>query len=411
MKQLLLLTMALFAIPSFAATPAELAIQQAISRIAQQPAHYPYYNTLAIAYARRARETSDVQFYAKAEETLQKSFALSPGNFDGLRVEAWLCLGRHEFSKALEIATRLNKIAPDDVAVYGYLVDADIELGNDKDAVSAAQWMLDLRPGNVPGLTRAAYLRELHGKMSGALELMQMALDATPLSESEDRAWILAQMAHLELVSGDLSKAETCASAALEAFPNYHLALGRLAEVRLAQARYQDAVTLLAQRYAAAPRTEVLYSLGEAQALAGQHEAAQGSFREFERRALAESGLADNANRELISYYVDQTAEPAKALEIARRELEVRHDVVTLAGYAWALAGTGDYEGANVEIQKALALGGKDPTVLFHAGAIALHLHQTGNAELYLKDAASRYSREAIGLLREIPANANTGGN
>jgi predicted Zn-dependent protease len=101
---------------------------------------------------------------------------------------------------------------------------------------------------------------------------MQMALDATPLSESEDRAWILAQMAHLELVSGDLSKAETRASAALEAFPNYHLALGRLAEVRLAQARYQDAVTLLAQRYAAAPRTEVLYSLGEAQALAGQHE-------------------------------------------------------------------------------------------------------------------------------------------
>jgi len=404
MKPTVLFMLAWFAAQSFAATPAELAIQQAIGNIEKQPAHYPYYNALAMAYARRARETADVRFYAKAEETLKKSFALAPGNFDGLKVETWLQLGRHEFSKALETATALNKMVPDDVAVYGYLVDASVELGNYKDAVTAAQWMLDIRPGNVPGLARAAYLRELHGNLSGALELMQMAYESTPPSESEDRAWLLSQMAHLELVSGEVSKAEAYASGALAVFPDYHQALAALAQVRIAQERYQDAVTLLAKRYHAAPRAENLYWLAEAQSLAGQRDDALASFGEFERQSLAESALDDNSNRELVLYYADRAGEPVKALEVARRELERRHDVFTLDSYAWALAANGDYQAADAQIQKALAFGGKDPKVLFHAGAIALDLQQTGKAEAYLKDAASRHSREAADLLRSLPA-------
>src|SRR5713101_5799794 len=169
-------------------SPAEVSIRKAQELIAKQPAHYPFYNSLAMAYARRARETSDVTYYAKAEETLQKSFAISADNFEGLKVKTWLLLGRHEFARSLEVATRLNKQTPDDVTVYGYLVDANVELGNYKEAVAAAQWMLNLRPGNVAGLTRAGYLRELHGDLRGAIELMQMAYDATPYQEAEDRA-------------------------------------------------------------------------------------------------------------------------------------------------------------------------------------------------------------------------------
>jgi hypothetical protein len=59
--------------------------------------------------------------------------------------------------------------------------------------------MLDIRPGNVPGLTRAAYLRELFGDVDGSIELMEMAYRQTPPNELEDRAWILTQLAHLRL--------------------------------------------------------------------------------------------------------------------------------------------------------------------------------------------------------------------
>jgi tetratricopeptide (TPR) repeat protein len=370
------LSILLLASAAFAATPAETAIEKAQSEIAQHPDHVPYYNALAMAYARRARETSDVQFYAKAEETLKRSFAIAPDNYEGLKTQAWLQLGRHEFAKALETATKLNQKTPDDVIVYGYLVDANVELGNYKAAVAAAQWMLDLRAGNIPGLTRAGYLRELYGNLPGALELMQMAFDSTATNETEDRAWLLTQMAHLNVVAGDLAKAEMYANGALSLFPNYHYALGTLAQIRVAQKRYDEAVTLLRQRYTAAPHAENLYALAEALELAGQKEEAAKNFVEFEKKSLAETNITDNSNHELITYYVDHAHQPAKALEVAKRELDRRQDVFTLDCYAWALAASGDYETANAEIQKAVQVGVKDPKILMHAGVIAEHLSQ-----------------------------------
>lgn len=356
---------------ALAETPAEVSIRKAEQDIARQPDHYPYYNALAMAYARRARETSDVAYYAKAEGTLARSFAISADNYEGLKVKTWLLLGRHEFGKALAAAKELNKRMPDDVTVYGYLADANTELGNYADAVAAVQWMLDLRPGNVAGLTRAAYQRELHGDIPGALESMQMAYDATPYQEFEDRAWLLTQMAHLHLIAGNLEKAETFAQGALGLFPNYHYALGTLGQIRMVQGRYAEAVDLLRKRYAAAPHAENLYAVGEALAHAGRQAEAGAAFSEFEQKALAESAQADNANHELVAYYIDYAQQPAKALRLAEEELARRHDVFTLDAHAWSLAACRSYDEAKAEIRKALAVGVRDPKLLEHARIIA----------------------------------------
>ena len=359
--------------PAFAATPAETAIEKTQIEIAKKPGYYPYYNSLAMAYARRARETSDVRYYGMAEDTLKKSLALEPDNYEGLKVKAWLLLGRHEFAKAREVAMALNRRTPDDITVYGYLADANAELGNYQEAVDAAQWMLNLRPGNVPGLTRAAYLRELHGDLDGAIDFMQQAYDSTPYQELEDRAWLLTQIAHLHLIGGRLEEAEKFAQGALGVFADYHYALGTLAQVRMAQRRFDEAVALFQKRYTAAPHAENLFALAEALGHAGRQNDADRAFAEFERRALAESDLADNANRELVAYYADYAHQPEKALRIAERELARRHDAFTLDAYSWSLAGIGDYQRAGDEMRKALAFGLKDPQVLAHARAIAEH--------------------------------------
>jgi tetratricopeptide (TPR) repeat protein len=354
-----------------ARTPAEISIRKAEQDIARKPQHVPYYNALAMAYARRARETSDVGYYGKAEETLQRSFSLAPDNYEGLKVKTWLLLGRHEFAKALDTATTLNKRMPDDITVYGYLADANAELGNYKDAVAAVQWMLNLRPGNVAGLTRAAYLRELHGDIPGALDLMQMAYDATPYQEFEDRAWLLTQIAHLHFVAGDLERAETYVRGALDLFPEYHYALGALGQIRMAEEKYEEAAAFFQKRYDAAPHAENLYALAEALERAGRHGEADASFAIFEQKALAESAQADNANHELIAYYTDYARQPTKALRLAEQELTRRHDVFTVDAHAWSLAASGDYARANEEIQRALVVGVKDPRLLEHARAIA----------------------------------------
>src|SRR5215468_7170616 len=299
-------------------SPAERSVAQAEKLIANNSKDFEAFNALALALSRRARETSDVKFYAQAEEALQRSFEISPGNFDAERTHIWLLLGKHEFAAALEAAKQLNKKMPDDVMLYGFLTDANVELGNYKDAEAAAQWMLDLRAGSIPGLTRAAYLRELFGDVDGAVDLMEKAYQSTPPSESEDRAWIITQEAHLNLATGKTSQAENLLQQALAMFPGYHYALGNLAKVRIQQKRYAEAVELLQQRYQAARHAENLYELAEALQLAGRTEQAKKAFTEFEHKSLLESYRADNSNHELTFYYADQANEPAKALEVAK---------------------------------------------------------------------------------------------
>jgi tetratricopeptide (TPR) repeat protein len=369
-------------------SPAERTMAQARRLIEKNPKDFEAYNALALALSRRARETSDVNFYVQAEEALQKSFEASPDNFDGRRIQVWLLLGKHEFAAALDAAKELNRKMPDDVMLYGFLTDANVELGNYQDAETAAQWMLDLKPGNIPGLTRAAYLRELYGDIEGSLELMKMAYESTPPSEAEDGAWIVTQMAHLKLAMGKIDEAEKLSQRALVMFPGYHYALGNLAKVRIQQKRYDEAVALFKQRYQAAPHAENLYDLAQSLQSAGKTDEAGKAFADFEHKSLLESNRGDNSNHELIFYYADSANRPEKALEIAKRELERRHDVFTLDSYAWALYVNGQYPEAQKQMDRALAVGIRDATIFRHAGEIAL---KSGDHE-----AAERYLRESV---------------
>ena len=119
-------------------SPAECSVAEARKLIEKKPSQYAGYNQLAVALSRRARETSDVNFYAQAEDALKKSLELAPQNFEAEKIRIWLLLGRHEFAAAREAATALNKRVPDDVLVYGFLTDANAELGNYKAAENAA---------------------------------------------------------------------------------------------------------------------------------------------------------------------------------------------------------------------------------------------------------------------------------
>jgi tetratricopeptide (TPR) repeat protein len=390
-------------------SPAQRSMAQANRLIEKNPRNFEAYNALALALSRRARETSDVVFYALAEETLKKSFEISPGNFDGERIHVWLLLGKHQFAAAREEARKLNKRMPDDVMVYGFLTDANIELGNYKEAEDSAQLMLDLRPGNLPGLTRAAYLRELFGDLDGSIELMNMAYQSTPPSEAEDRAWILSQIGHLQLMSGKITDADNTLQQALTIFPGYHYALGNLAKVRIEQKRYEDAVYVLRQRYEAAPHAENLYDLAEGLELAGHRDQAQKVFAEFETKSRLESVRADNSNRELIFFYADHAHMPANALAVAQAEYARRHDVFTLDAYAWALHVNGRDTEARTQIAAALAVGIRDAKMLRHAGEIASSIGDCAAAERYLLDSMKMNapgSSEARDLLARLSAPA-----
>jgi tetratricopeptide (TPR) repeat protein len=356
-------------------SPAEQRIAAARKAIAASPASHEPHTELALAFARRARETGDPAFYDRAEEAIQASLRLAPDNVEALKMRAWVLLGRHEFAKALELARTLNKRIPDDVLVYGLLTDAHAELGQYAEAEAACQWMLDLRPGNIPGFTRAAYLRELFGDVEGAIELMRAAYQRTAPADVEDRAWLLTQLAHLELLANRADGAEPLLKEALALFPGYHYALATLAKVHAARGRHGEAAALLKRRYEIAPHPENLYALAEALTHAGRDAEARAAYADFERQALRESDGWDNANRELIFYYAGPAKKPAEAMRIAEMEIARRQDVYTRDAYAWALHASGRAREAHEQIVRALAVGVRDPEMLARAKTIA---SQTG---------------------------------
>jgi tetratricopeptide (TPR) repeat protein len=373
-------------------SPAAQSIAAASKAISDKPTECAGYNLLATALVRSAQETSDVSFYPQAEDAVKKSLEIAPNNFDAEKIRVSILFGEHEYPAALEAAKALNKKVPDDVIIYGLLTDANVELGNYKDAETSAQWMLNLRPGNLPALICAAHLRELFGDTEGAYELMDLAYQSTPPTEIGERAGILTQMGHLRLASGNIDAAEEIFQQALKSFPKDPSALGNLAQVRITQKRYADAVVFLQQRYQDVPRAENLYDLAEALQLAGRDGEAKKAFAEFEAKSLLESSKKNNANRDLVFYYADHAQQPAKALKVAQQQYAWRHDVYTLDAYAWALHVNGQNAEASKQIETALAVGIRDSKIFAHAGEIALKLGDRAAAQNYLQEAVSLHT-------------------
>jgi len=79
----------------------------------------------------------------------------------------------------------------------------------------------------------------------------------------------------------------------------------------------------------------------------------------------------DNANRELVFYYTDVARDPQKAVAVAERDVERRHDVFTRDAYAWALHANGKHDAAWEQMQLALEPGIRDARLFYHAGRIA----------------------------------------
>jgi tetratricopeptide (TPR) repeat protein len=358
-----------------------------------------------LALCQRGKEAFDSNYYSRAEQAINQALQIDPKNFEAEKAGVVLALGRHEYGRARELAMVLNKRVPDDVAVYGYLVDANVALGNYHEAEEAAQWMLNLRPANVPALVRTARLREVFGDQEGAIEVLRMILDSTIASDIENRSWAFNQIGRLYLETGKLDAAQSMFYQALTISPDCSGCLRGLAQLRLMQNRAGEAVELLRKSYGIAPHLETRYELGAAQEAAGRKDDAMATFSQFEQGARAASELDDNANRELIFFYLDRVKQPAAALRVARIEIARRHDVPTLDAFAWALYGNGQYLEAKQQIDLALKVGVRESPIFYHAGQIASRLGDTTQAEHFLRMAAelgSAESKEAQKALAQL---------
>jgi tetratricopeptide (TPR) repeat protein len=352
-------------------TAAEIRIDQAKTAIQQNPKKGDSYAALANALLRRELETSDPKYRSEAEAAIEKALGIEPDHFEALKARTMILLRDHEYSKAQELARKLNKRTPDDVPTYGLVAEASVALGDYKEAEEAVQWMLDMRPGNLPAYLEGATLREMFGEIDGARDFLSQAYQRIRPEEAQERAAILLRLSHLALLNNNPVSADRLVEQARKLFPAYPAATLQLARVRMAQKNYAEAADLFRQVNTIAPRTEYLFYLADALEKGGNVQEASGIFAEFEKKAIAESEQADNANRELIRYYLDGSKNVPDGLRLAKREASIRHDSHTLDLYAWGLYASGRKAEAKTQSDRAMAVGLRDPDVLAHAKMVA----------------------------------------
>jgi tetratricopeptide (TPR) repeat protein len=352
---------------------------------------------LGAAYFQRARETGDVSDYQLAEESLDKSLDLVSADFSAdaaLGTMAEVCMGEHRFADALSYAQKALSLGTGDVSPFAIVGDAYADMGEyDKASVAYGR----LKPRDMTLSPRAAYARDsrlsylkfIAGDTTGAIRMMKTAVSEGVEAQlpSENLAWLYYELGEYETQAGDSASADSAYLAALNIHPGDYRALAALGKLRASYGRYAEAIALYQSAIAVVPMPIFIAELGDLYAKSGDRAEAQKQYALVEYIGLL--GYINRVlhNRDLALFYADHDMKLAEALDLAQKELEVRHDIYTWDALAWALYKNGKLTEAAKASEKAMQFGTRDSLLLFHAGMIAERLGQREQARDELSEA------------------------
>lgn len=237
----------------------ERAIPKLQEKLKGEPDNPDLNASLGQAYLQKARETGDPSYYTKGEGLFDKALAAKPDHVEALVGKASLAMSRHQFASARDIAKRVAALAPYSAGARGILADAYVQLRDYDNAVRALDEMVRLKP-NLSSYSRISYMRELKGDSEGAIQAMNMAIQAGA-PDAENTAWCIVQLGNLYLNNGRPAQAEVAYHAALRKFPSYVHAYAGLAKVAAARKDYDSAVDFYQRAIDAVPAPDFLIGL------------------------------------------------------------------------------------------------------------------------------------------------------
>jgi tetratricopeptide (TPR) repeat protein len=357
---------------------------EALKLIEKAPDSATGYVQLAAVYVKRARTTGDFSLNSKAEAAVERALELSSDDVPARKLKASLHLTFHRFAEALELAKKLQQEFPADSFVYGVLTDANAELGNYKEAVEAAQKMVDLKP-NTASYARIAHLRSLHGDHEGAVEMFKTAARTADPADREAQSWCLVQLGDELWKNGKYAESEKVFDEALQNFPNYHLALTGKGRARAAQNDLDGALKLLSDANNRIPNVETAILLGDIYTKQGNFEKAKQQYDLVE--VIEQKIGVNNDQKRLALLWADHDLKLDDALAITRRESELRKDIFTADALAWTLFKKGQLTDAKKAIDSALNPKANDARILYHAGMIEKDLGNRAEAKKMLETA------------------------
>jgi tetratricopeptide (TPR) repeat protein len=382
-------------------SPTDRLVGSLQSRVKMYPQDYAGYDQLGAAYIQKGRETGDATYYELAKQALVKSLDFvshDPAAASAKTHMAVVAMGEHRFEDALQWAEDALALGSGDPSPWAMVGDALTDMGRYAEAEAAYSKLRDLNgPSNqVTGViyerdSRLAYLRFISGDAQGAIQLMRTAIQ-TAVSlrmPAENIAWSDYQLGEIFFRSGDLTGAEQAYQSGLTADSGSYRNMAGLAEVRVAQGRYEEAIELNQRAIAVIPYPMFAAALYDLYLKVGRPADAKKA-----RDLIEFIGNLNPINqrlfyRDLALFSADHDLKLKESVELAQEELKVRKDIYTWDILAWVLYKNARYQEAAVAAQKALGMATKDPLLFFHAGMIYQHLGNTAKAQEYLGQALS----------------------
>ena len=338
------------------------------AQVREAPSDPDGYADLGLAYLQQVRETGDPTLYPRAQGTFEQAVRLDPGDFTATSGLGSLALARHDFRRALALGEQAARINPVVARNYGVIADAEIELGRYGAAARTLQHYVDVKP-ELSSYARVSYFRELHGDLPGALGAMRLAVSAGG-GTAENVGYVQSLVGKLKFAGGDSPAAERAYRAALTTDPGFPAAVAGLARVEAARGDYGPAIRRLRELVQRLPLPEYVIALGDTERAAGLNVAAERDYRlvGVETRLLQANGV--NTDAELALFEADH-GDPAQAVDLAARAWAAAPSVRSADAFSWALSAAGRDAEALRMSDRAMRLGSRDPSFLYHAAMVA----------------------------------------
>ncbi len=356
-------------------------------RVVERPRAYLDLTLLGQAYARRARETSDVGQYTRAEAALRSALGTNPEYVPASASLAGVLLALHDFEGALATARPIAD-RPQGVQALATIGDAYLALGRYRHAQNAYGELFAWRQ-SASAYARLAFLADLRGNTEQARRSMERAARLAEESgeNGESLAWYTFQLGELAYRAGETDLAKTRYEAALDIFPDYPLALSGLAKTCAARGDLAAAIRIYKRLTAVVPQPDYVAALGDVYAAVGDAASAREQYGTVEVIARLARANRQVYNRQLANFYSDHDVRIGEASRLALGELRVRRDVYGYDAAAWASLKSGRLAEARNLMRHALSKGTRDVRLYYHAGMVAVAQGRTADARRLLSAA------------------------
>jgi tetratricopeptide (TPR) repeat protein len=293
-----------------------------------------------------------------------------------------------KYEEAIKLANDAMKENPAQWQFALVVLDAQFELGQ-YDKAEATLQSLVAHADHESVLIREAKLKEVRGDRDGAATILRsLAQQAEGLEMKPfKKAWLALNAADIDLRRGELESAEAFINKAREYSPSFYLIDIKLAALREAQHRKEEAAALLVNSADVRPWPETLFDLGDLYHSLGNEAMSRESFAKGIEIATRPGFASTLHARQLAKFYLSHDRNLTEALDLITKS---NHgDVVGRQLYAWALMKNNRNKEALDEIETALAVGTQDANLFYRAGLIYKANGNKEKAVEYLEKALS----------------------